>query len=111
MYNLADVKLFIEAVDQARRQYCEDVIDILRDAMSIPGVSIRHVLNKALRLNLKIGASAAVFCFTKTNNGCEVVQKACIECTKKKLIRFYKRVWLVAPQSCSVGITSRMLLE
>ena len=53
-YNLADVVPFIEAVDKTRNQYYVDEIDILKDAVSIPGVSMRYVLNKALKLNPKV---------------------------------------------------------
>ena len=53
-YNLADVVPFIEAVDKTRNQYYDDEIDILKDAVSIPGVSMRYVLNKALKLNPKL---------------------------------------------------------
>ena len=50
-YNLVDVVPFVEAVDKIRRQYYVDEIDILKDAVSIPGVSIRFVLNKSFKLN------------------------------------------------------------
>ncbi|XP_057310402.1 uncharacterized protein LOC130648377 [Hydractinia symbiolongicarpus] len=51
-YNIADVEHFIEAVDKTREQYYDDEIDILKDAVSIPGVSMRYVLNKELEKNL-----------------------------------------------------------
>ena len=47
-YNLADVIPFIEAVDKTRKQYYPDEIDMLKDAVSIPGISMTYVLNKAL---------------------------------------------------------------
>ena len=49
-YNLADVVPFVEAVKKTRRQYYDDEIDILKDAVSIPGVSMSYVLNKSLKL-------------------------------------------------------------
>ena len=36
-YNLADVKPFIEALEKTREQYYPDEIDLLKDAVSIPG--------------------------------------------------------------------------
>ena len=46
-YNLADVKPFIEALEKTREQYYLDEIDLLKDAVSIPGISMMYVLNKA----------------------------------------------------------------
>ena len=43
-YNIADVEPFIEALDKTRRQYYPDGIDILKDAVSIPGISMTYVL-------------------------------------------------------------------
>ena len=48
-YNLADVELFIEALEKTREQYYPDEIDLLKDAVSIPGISMTYVLNKALK--------------------------------------------------------------
>ena len=47
-YNLADVIPFIEALDKTRKQYYPDEIDMLKDAVSIPGISMTYILNKAL---------------------------------------------------------------
>ena len=47
--NLADVKPFIEALEKTREQYYPDEIDLLKDAVSIPGISMMYVLNEALR--------------------------------------------------------------
>ena len=47
-YNLADVIPFIEAADKTRKQYYPDEIDMLKDAVSIPGISMTYVLNKAV---------------------------------------------------------------
>ena len=52
-YNLADVKPFIEALEKTREQYCPDEIDLLKDAVSIPGISMTYVLNKALKMKKK----------------------------------------------------------
>ena len=54
-YNLADVKPFIEALEKTREQYYPDEIDLLKDAVSIPGISMNYVLNKALKMKKKSG--------------------------------------------------------
>ena len=46
-YNLADVKPFIEALEKTRERYYPDEIDLLKDAVSIPGISMMYVLNEA----------------------------------------------------------------
>ena len=46
-YNLADVTPFIEALEKTREQYYPDEIDLLKDAVSIPGISMMYVLNEA----------------------------------------------------------------
>ena len=46
-YNLADVMPFIEALEKTREQYYPDEIDLLKDAVSIPGISMMYVLNEA----------------------------------------------------------------
>ncbi|XP_057316834.1 uncharacterized protein LOC130657857 [Hydractinia symbiolongicarpus] len=92
-YNLADVEPFIEAVDKTRLQYYDDEIDILKDAVSIPGVSMRYVLNKSLRLNPKLELytpgepckhKCKVDCYQRSCKACKKVQKACTECTKNE---------------------------
>ncbi len=94
-YNLADVVPFIEAVDKTRRQYYDDEIDILKDAISIPGVSMGYVLiNKSLKMNPDIELYAPGepckqhkcedSCFKKTCKACKEVQNSCTECTKNE---------------------------
>ena len=92
-YNLADVVPFIEAVDKTRRQYYDDEIDVLKDAVSIPGVSMRYVLNKALKLNPKVELYAPGepckhkckdSCYKKACKACKEVQNSCTECTKNE---------------------------
>ena len=41
-YNLADVTPFIEALEKTREQYYPDEIDLLKDAVSIPGISMMY---------------------------------------------------------------------
>ena len=48
-YNLADVTPFIEALEKTREQCYPDEIDLLKDAVSIPGISMMYVLNEALK--------------------------------------------------------------
>ena len=48
-YNLADVTPFIEALEKTREQYYPDEIDLLKEAVSIPGISMMYVLNEALK--------------------------------------------------------------
>ncbi|XP_057310306.1 uncharacterized protein LOC130648282 [Hydractinia symbiolongicarpus] len=92
-YNLADVEPFIEAVDKTRLQYYDDEIDILKDAVSIPGVSMRYVLNKSLPLNPKLELYAPGepckhkckdSCLNSKCKACKKVQKTCTECTKNE---------------------------
>ena len=45
-YNLVDVIPFVKAVDEERKCYYPDEIDMLRDAVSILGISMTYVLNK-----------------------------------------------------------------
>ena len=52
-YNLADVKPFINALEKTREQYYPDEIDLLKDAVSIPVISMNYVLNKALKMKKK----------------------------------------------------------
>jgi len=57
-YNIADIEPFIEAVDMTREQYYNDGSDLLKDAVSIPGLLLRYVLNKALKKSSIIRRSA-----------------------------------------------------
>ena len=91
--NLADVVPFVEAVDKIRRQNYVDEIDILKDAVSIPGVSMRYVLNKSLKLNPGVELYAPGepckhkcedFCFGKACKACKEVQASCTDCTKNQ---------------------------
>ena len=76
-YNLADVVPFVEAVKRTRRQYYDDEIDILKDAVSIPGVSMRYVLNKSLKLNLGLELYApGEPCKHKCEESCKI-QNSC----------------------------------
>ena len=47
--NVADVVPFIEAFKKMGGQYYLDKIDVCKDAVSIPGISMTYVLNKSLK--------------------------------------------------------------
>ena len=84
-YNLADVEPFIEALEKTREQYYPDEIDLLKDAVSIPGISMNYVLNKALKMKKK--SDPDLFapgdpCKCKCKNDCKKVG-----CKKCKEIR------------------------
>ena len=48
VYNFADVVPFIEAFRKMAEQYYPDKIDVCKDAVSIPGISMTYVLSKSL---------------------------------------------------------------
>ena len=52
-YNLNDVIPFREALEKTRAMYYLDKIDILKDAVSIPGVSMIYALNKYQKMKKK----------------------------------------------------------
>ena len=54
VYNLADILPFIEAFRKMAGQYYPDKIDICKDAVSIPGISMTCVLRKPLEKNKKL---------------------------------------------------------
>ena len=54
IYNVADVVPFIEAFRKMAGQYYPDKIDVCKDAVSIPGISITYVLNKSLEKKKKL---------------------------------------------------------
>ena len=47
-YNVADVVPFIEAFKKMAEHYYPNKIDVCKDAVSIPGISMTYVLNKSL---------------------------------------------------------------
>ena len=49
VYSVADIVPFIEAFRKMAGQYYPDKIDICKDAVSIPGISMTYVLNKSLK--------------------------------------------------------------
>ena len=100
-YNIADVEPFIEALDKTRRQYYPDGIDILKDAVSIPGISMTYVLNKALRLRDKnepelyapgdpCTHKCEKGCSKKQCKACKKIKKECKECSKNAAYELLK---------------------
>ena len=92
-YNIADVEPFIEAVDKTRKQYYDDELDILKDAVSIPGISQKYVLNKALKQRPECELYAPgdpckhkceSGCMKKACKTCKEVKKECKECGKNE---------------------------
>ena len=91
IYNEADVIPFIETLDKTRKQYYPDEINILKDTVSIPGISMTYVLNKLLKM--KQPGEPELFapgqpCFHKCEE-CEVEPKAGCEKCKKYGTRLY----------------------
>ena len=94
-HNLADVKLFIDALEKTREQYYPDEIDLLKDAVSIPGISMMYVLNEALKR--KKYSEPVLFapgepckckcsddCLKTRCKDCKEVRKDCKICTKNE---------------------------
>ena len=48
VYNVADVARFIEAFKRMAAQYYPNKIDLCKDVVGIPGISMTYVLNKSL---------------------------------------------------------------
>ena len=93
VYNEADVIPFIEAVNKTRKQYYPNEIDMFKDAVSIPGISMTYVLNKALKMK-KPGDpdlnAPEKPCEHKCNEecigckDCKRVRSDCTQCAKNK---------------------------
>ena len=54
VYNVADVVPFIENFRKMAGQYYPDKIDVCKDAVSIPDISMTYVLNKSLEKSKKL---------------------------------------------------------
>ena len=54
VYNIADIVSFTEAFRKMAGQYYPDNIDVSKDPVSIPGISVTYVLNKFLEKNKKL---------------------------------------------------------
>ena len=93
IYNLADAEPFAEALKKTAEQYCPDKIDMLKDAVSIPGISMTYVLNKVLdndkNLELYAPGGACNMCKERKSqlDGCECdgalkTEAYCTDCQK-----------------------------
>ena len=98
-YNIADVEPFIEAVDKTRHQYFPDKLDILKDAVSIPGILESYVLNKALKKlpECEIYApgdpcqhKCEETCTKQKCKACKEVKKECKKCGKNQAYELLK---------------------
>ena len=54
VYNVADVVPFVEAFSEMAGQNYPDKIDVCKDAVSIPGISMTYVLKKSLEKNKRL---------------------------------------------------------
>ena len=86
-YNLANVIPFIEALDKTRKQYYPDEIDMLKDAVSIPGISMTYVLNKALTVAEENELYAPGLPCTHTCEACRTKNRPAAGCGKCKRVR------------------------
>ena len=108
-YNLADVEPFIEALEKTREQYYPDEIDLLKDAVSIPGISMTYVLNKALKMKKK--SDPDIFapgepckcecssddCPKKECEKCKEIRDNCEICTKNEAYEMLKTGMIGGP--------------
>ena len=54
VYNVADVVPLIEVFRKMAEQYYPNKIDLSKDAVSIPGISMTYVLSNSLKKNIKL---------------------------------------------------------
>ena len=54
VYNVVDVVPCIKALRKMAGQYYPDKIDVCKDAVSVPGISMTYVLNESLEKNKKL---------------------------------------------------------
>ena len=109
-YNLADVTPFIEALEKTREQYYPDEIDLLKDAVSIPGISMMYVLNEALKRKkysepdlfapgepCKCECSSDDCGKTKGCEKCKEIRDNCKICTKNEAYEMLKTGMIGGP--------------
>ena len=107
-YNLADVTPFIEALEKTREQYYKDEIDLLKDAVSIPGISMMYVLNEALKRKkysepdlFAPGEPCKCKCSDDCKEGCEKCEEIrdgnCKICTKNEAYEMLKTGMIGGP--------------
>ena len=54
VYNVADIAPFIEAFRKMTGKYYPNKINVCKDAVSIPDISITYVLNKSLEKDKRL---------------------------------------------------------
>ena len=107
-FNLADVTPFIQALEKTREQYYPDEIDLLKDAVSIPGISMMYVLNEALKRKkysepdlFAPGEPCKCKCSDDSEEaGCEKcreISKDCKICTKNEAYEMLKTGMIGGP--------------
>ena len=82
---MADVIPFVEALENTREKYYPDEIGMLKDAVSIPRISMTYVLNKVLDMGVDLYSTGQP-CSHKCQKDCVKIScKACkqikIDCT------------------------------
>ena len=104
IYSSADIIRFIEALEKIWKQYYPNKIDMLKDDVSIPCISMTYVLNKALytkrpdKPNLYTPGQPRIHtCRNCLNlcNECKWVKTKYMQCSKNKLYELLK--------TCMVG--------
>ena len=108
-YNLSDVEPFVEALIKTLKQYYPDEIDMLKDAVSIPGISMNYVLNKSLKIkksgdpDLYAPGQSCTHTCSKDEcvsflcKECWDVRKRCEECPKTKAYELLKEGMIGGP--------------
>ena len=94
-YNTAHVVLFVGSINATRQKYYDKDIDMLSDAVSIPGITITYVMNKALKVKDKNSSDLYApgqpcthkcepNCNTNNCPACKIIQTECKTCPKNK---------------------------
>ena len=91
IYNLADIIPFIEALKKTQKQYYPNEIDMLKNVVSIPSISMTYVLGKALKINKPDEPYLYARCqpcshtcrnWLGVGKECKQVKTNCTQCTK-----------------------------
>ena len=101
VYDEADMIPFVEALDKTQIQYYPEEINMLKDAVSIPGIFMIYVLNKALKMkpgtpDLYIpGDPCEHKCHEECSGigcrDCKQVREDCMICAKNKPYELLKK--------------------
>ena len=87
-YNLVDVIPFTESIEKTKQYYTELEIDLFKDAVSIPGISYRHVINTYIKNKgpnePDLYAPSQPCNHTCNNKSDKCAKKTCKECKKGK---------------------------